>query len=94
MLCGIPQKVQGALAASVLFPSRLGTPADNATAVKQIVEMLNGEVIRLDRAIRLAPNWQHKKEKRLRFREGAVRSTWPPRSATAELAQNWYEART
>jgi len=57
MLFGMPQEVQDALAASVPFPSRLGTPADYAKLVQQIVtnEMLNGEVIRLDGAIRLAP---------------------------------------
>jgi hypothetical protein len=49
--------VQDSLAASVPFPSRLGTPADYAKFVRHIVEneMLNGEVIRLDGAIRLAP---------------------------------------
>ena len=57
MLFSMPQEVQDALAASVPFPSRLGTPADYAKLVHQIVtnEMLNGEVIRLDGAIRLAP---------------------------------------
>ena len=57
MRFGMPQEVQGALAAGVPFPSRLGTPADYAKLVQQIVsnEMLNGEVIRLDGAIRLAP---------------------------------------
>ena len=57
MLFGMPQEVQDALAAGVPFPSRLGTPADYAKLVHQIVtnEMLNGEVIRLDGAIRLAP---------------------------------------
>ena len=57
MLFGMPQEVQDALAASVPFPSRLGTPVDFAKLVKHIVEndMLNGEVIRLDGAIRLAP---------------------------------------
>jgi NAD(P)-dependent dehydrogenase (short-subunit alcohol dehydrogenase family) len=57
MLFGMPQEVQDALAASVPFPSRLGTPADYARLVQAIVtnEMLNGEVIRLDGAIRLAP---------------------------------------
>jgi NAD(P)-dependent dehydrogenase (short-subunit alcohol dehydrogenase family) len=57
MLFGMPQEVQDALAASVPFPSRLGTPADYGKLVKHIVEndMLNGEVIRLDGAIRLAP---------------------------------------
>ena len=57
MLFGMPQEVQDALAASVPFPSRLGTPDDFAKLVQAIVtnEMLNGEVIRLDGAIRLAP---------------------------------------
>lgn len=57
MLFTMPQDVQDALAAGVPFPSRLGTPEDYAKLVKHIVEndMLNGEVIRLDGAIRLAP---------------------------------------
>ena len=57
MMFGMPKEVQDALAASVPFPSRLGTPEDFAKLVKHIVEneMLNGEVIRLDGAIRLAP---------------------------------------
>jgi len=57
MLFGMPQDVQDALAAGVPFPSRLGTPEDYAKLVKHIIEndMLNGEVIRLDGAIRLAP---------------------------------------
>ena len=57
MLFGMPQEVQDSLAAGVPFPSRLGTPADYAKLVHQIVtnDMLNGEVIRLDGAIRLAP---------------------------------------
>jgi hypothetical protein len=57
MLFGMPQEVQDALAAGVPFPSRLGTPADYGKLVVHIVEndMLNGEVIRLDGAIRLAP---------------------------------------
>jgi NAD(P)-dependent dehydrogenase (short-subunit alcohol dehydrogenase family) len=57
MLFGMPQEVQDALAAGVPFPSRLGTPADYARLAKHIIEndMLNGEVIRLDGAIRLPP---------------------------------------
>jgi NAD(P)-dependent dehydrogenase (short-subunit alcohol dehydrogenase family) len=57
MLFGMPQEVQDALAAGVPFPSRLGTPSDYAKLVRHILEndMLNGEVIRLDGAIRLAP---------------------------------------
>ena len=57
MMFGMPQAVQDSLAASVPFPSRLGTPEDYAKLAKHIFEndMLNGEVIRLDGAIRLAP---------------------------------------
>jgi NAD(P)-dependent dehydrogenase (short-subunit alcohol dehydrogenase family) len=57
MLFTMPKEIQDALAAGVPFPSRLGTPADYAKLVKHIIEneMLNGEVIRLDGAIRLAP---------------------------------------
>jgi NAD(P)-dependent dehydrogenase (short-subunit alcohol dehydrogenase family) len=57
MMFGMPQDVQDALAAAVPFPSRLGTPEDYAKLALHIIEndMLNGEVIRLDGAIRLAP---------------------------------------
>jgi NAD(P)-dependent dehydrogenase (short-subunit alcohol dehydrogenase family) len=57
MMFGMPQDVQDALAAAVPFPSRLGTPQDYAKLALHIFEneMLNGEVIRLDGAIRLAP---------------------------------------
>ncbi len=57
MMFGMPQEVQDSLAASVPFPSRLGTPQDYAKLAVHIFEndMLNGEVIRLDGAIRLAP---------------------------------------
>ena len=57
MLLGMPQEVQDALGASVLFPSRLGRPIEYAMLVKHIMTntMLNGEVIRLDGAIRMQP---------------------------------------
>ena len=57
MLFGMPQEVQDALAANVPFPSRLGRPEDYAKLVHQIItnDMLNGEVIRLDGAIRMQP---------------------------------------
>ena len=60
MLFGIPKELQDALAAGAPFPSRLGTPQDCAKLVKHIIEngMLNGEVIRLDGAIRLRRNEQ------------------------------------
>ena len=57
MMAGMPQNVQDALGASVPFPSRLGRPDEYAALVRHIVEnqMLNGEVIRLDGALRMAP---------------------------------------
>ncbi len=57
MMFSFPQDVQASLAAAVPFPSRLGTPQDYAKLARHIFEndMLNGEVIRLDGAIRLAP---------------------------------------
>ena len=57
MLGNMPQKVQDSLAAAVPFPKRLGTPEDYAKTAQYIIEndMLNGETIRLDGAIRLAP---------------------------------------
>ncbi|TAL56560.1 3-hydroxyacyl-CoA dehydrogenase [Pandoraea sp.] len=57
MLLGMPQGVQDALGKMVPFPPRLGKPAEYAMLVKQILTnpMLNGEVIRLDGAIRMQP---------------------------------------
>jgi NAD(P)-dependent dehydrogenase (short-subunit alcohol dehydrogenase family) len=57
MIFGMPQEVQDSLAASIPFPARLGTPEDYASLVNQIIRnsMLNGETIRLDGAIRMAP---------------------------------------
>src|SRR5512134_589384 len=57
MLLGMPKDVQDALGKQVPFPSRLGRPAEYAALVRHIVqnEMLNGETIRLDGAIRMAP---------------------------------------
>lgn len=57
MLLGMPQEVQDALGRMVPFPPRLGRPAEYAKLVRAIVgnTMLNGEVIRLDGAIRMQP---------------------------------------
>lgn len=57
MLLGMPQNVQDSLAASVPFPTRFGTPAEYAKLALHIIDnvMLNGEVIRLDGAIRMQP---------------------------------------
>lgn len=56
MMAGLPSEVQTALGASVPFPPRLGDPAEYAALVRHIAEnpMLNGEVIRLDGALRMA----------------------------------------
>ena len=56
MLQGMSQEIRASLGAQVPFPSRLGQPAEFAQLVRHIVEneMLNGEVIRLDGAIRMA----------------------------------------
>jgi NAD(P)-dependent dehydrogenase (short-subunit alcohol dehydrogenase family) len=56
MVLGMPAEVQDALGKMVPFPSRLGKPAEYAALVRHICEnvMLNGEVIRLDGAIRMA----------------------------------------
>ena len=57
MLKGLPQAAQDSLGAQVPHPARLGRPSEYAALVRHIVEnpMLNGEVIRLDGAIRMAP---------------------------------------
>lgn len=57
MIFGMPQNVQDSLAASIPFPSRLGRPEDYAKLVHQVVtnDMINGETIRLDGAIRMPP---------------------------------------
>ncbi len=57
MLRGMSDELRASLGAQVPFPSRLGQPEEYAALVKHIIEneMLNGEVIRLDGAIRMAP---------------------------------------
>jgi NAD(P)-dependent dehydrogenase (short-subunit alcohol dehydrogenase family) len=57
MMAGFTPEVQQALGASIPFPQRLGRPAEFAALVKHICEntMLNGETIRLDGALRMAP---------------------------------------
>lgn len=57
MMAGMPQNVQDALGKQVPFPSRLGQPDEYALMVQSIIAnpMLNGEVIRLDGAIRMQP---------------------------------------
>jgi NAD(P)-dependent dehydrogenase (short-subunit alcohol dehydrogenase family) len=57
MVAGLPADARESLGDQVPFPSRLGKPEEYANLVKHIVEneMLNGEVIRLDGAIRMAP---------------------------------------
>ena len=57
MLAALPDNVRASLGAMVPFPSRLGNPSEYAQLARAIIEnpMLNGEVIRLDGAIRMAP---------------------------------------
>jgi NAD(P)-dependent dehydrogenase (short-subunit alcohol dehydrogenase family) len=57
MMASLPPEAQESLGRSVPFPSRLGRPAEFAQLVQSIVEnpMLNGETIRLDGALRMAP---------------------------------------
>lgn len=58
MMAGLPEKARASLATQIPFPSRLGRPDEYAALVLHIVanQMLNGEVIRLDGAIRMAPS--------------------------------------
>jgi len=57
MLAGLPEDAKASLGAQVPHPARLGKPAEYAALVEHILanQMLNGEVIRLDGAIRMAP---------------------------------------
>jgi NAD(P)-dependent dehydrogenase (short-subunit alcohol dehydrogenase family) len=57
MLMSLPENVQESLASTLPFPSRFGTPAEYASLVMHMVSnpIMNGEVVRLDSAIRLAP---------------------------------------
>jgi len=57
LLAGLPQAAQESLAASIPFPKRLGEPVEYAKLVLHIIDnpFLNGEVIRLDGALRMAP---------------------------------------
>lgn len=57
MVDGMPEHIQESLSASIPFPSRLGKPEEYAELVAHIMEngYLNGETIRLDGAVRLAP---------------------------------------
>jgi NAD(P)-dependent dehydrogenase (short-subunit alcohol dehydrogenase family) len=58
MMAGLPEAARDSLGKQVPFPPRLGKPEEYAALVKHIFdnEMLNGEVIRLDGAIRMAPS--------------------------------------
>jgi NAD(P)-dependent dehydrogenase (short-subunit alcohol dehydrogenase family) len=57
LLLQLPQEVQEGLAASIPFPPRLGAPADFAKLVLGVIDndYLNGEVIRIDGALRMPP---------------------------------------
>ena len=89
MLSTMPLAAQDALAASVPFPNRLGTPAEDAKRVKQVIEneMLNGKLIRLDRAIGLAPKQLGVAAKRFQASSTTPGSPFMPRSNVATLSQ-------
>ena len=57
LLAGLPEEARASLGQQVPHPSRLGSPDEYGALVEHIVTnpMLNGEVIRLDGAIRMAP---------------------------------------
>ena len=57
MMAGLPEEARESLGEQVPFPSRLGRPEEYAALVRHVIEneMLNGEVIRLDGAIRMGP---------------------------------------
>ena len=57
LLAGLPEEARTSLAAGIPFPRRLGRPADYAELVLAIVQQgyLNGEVVRMDAALRMAP---------------------------------------
>ena len=57
MLMGLSQAAQDSLAASLPFPKKLGDPAQFASLVREMIQnrYLNGEVVRLDAALRMAP---------------------------------------
>jgi len=57
LLAGLPEAARASLGQQVPFPSRLGRPDEYAALVRHVIEneMLNGEVIRLDGALRMAP---------------------------------------
>jgi len=57
LLAGLPQEAQDSLSASIPFPRRLGDPSEFASLVMQMIDnpYLNGEVVRLDASLRMAP---------------------------------------
>jgi NAD(P)-dependent dehydrogenase (short-subunit alcohol dehydrogenase family) len=57
LLASLPQEAQDSLAAAVPFPRRLGDPSEFASLVMQMIDnaYLNGEVVRLDASLRMAP---------------------------------------
>jgi NAD(P)-dependent dehydrogenase (short-subunit alcohol dehydrogenase family) len=57
LLMGLPQEAQDSLAAAIPFPRRLGDPSEFASPVMQMIDnaYLNGEVVRLDASLRMAP---------------------------------------
>jgi NAD(P)-dependent dehydrogenase (short-subunit alcohol dehydrogenase family) len=57
MMAGLPDEARAALAQSIPFPSRLAEPSEIAQLAQHLIEnvMMNGEVVRIDGALRMAP---------------------------------------
>ena len=57
LLASLPEQVKNELGRTVPFPARLGQPSEYALLVESIINnpMMNGEVIRIDGALRMAP---------------------------------------
>src|SRR5262249_54798364 len=64
LLAGLPDNVKSALSATVLNPKRLGDPSEYASLALQMIQngYFNGETVRLDGGIRMAPAWRRAKQ--------------------------------
>ena len=103
MLFGLPQAAQDSLGASVPFPPRLGQPAEYAALAVHIVEngYINGETIRIDGALRMAPKWApgrpDRRRRRAKYRPKDLAAGGSPspsrrfRRVASALKRAWFE---
>ena len=86
MLLTMPQEIQDSLAASVPFPARFGEASEYADLALHIIGnvMLNGDVIRLDGALRL---------RRSKLQRPDL-TPWPQRSCSGAIASMWWASST